>query len=114
MHADQQIGPRRGGQVEPVGPVPPPTLTVVRPNPDFEKWVGWYAAIICAVSHGQEPSPDPALIDPCGQHRWEARQIAYARLGEAHYFDGKVQENLRIASEGERETEVHDGPGEDR
>lgn len=75
-------------EVEPVGPVPPPTVTVVRPNQAFEKWVSRYAAIVCAVSHGQSPRPHPDLIDPCGQHRWEARQIAYGRLDEGTQSDG--------------------------
>ncbi len=74
--------------IEPVGPVPDPTVTVVRPNPAFEKWVSRYAAIVCAASHGHTTAADWALIDPCGQHRWEARQIAYARLEEVQLIDG--------------------------
>lgn len=76
--------------IEPVGPVPDPTITVVRPNPDFEKWVSRYAAIVCAASHDHTTAADWALIDPCGQHRWEARQIAYARLDESAQRDGSA------------------------
>ena len=74
--------------IEPVGPVPSPTIVVERPNPDFEKWVSRYAAIVCAASHGHTTAADWASIDPCGQHRWEARQIAYARRDEAALIDG--------------------------
>ena len=76
--------------VEPVGPVPQPTITVERPNIAFEKWVFRYAAIVCAVSHGQNPSPHPDAVDPCWQHRWEARQVAYGRLDEAAQSDGSA------------------------
>lgn len=80
-------------EINPVGPVPPPTLTVVRPNPAFEKWVTYYAQVVCAASHNPGSGVDPRAVDPCGQHRWEARQIAYARLDEAALTDGQAAAN---------------------
>ena len=79
-------------EIEPVGPVPPPTVSVVqtRPNVAFEKWVHRYAAIVCAVSHDQKPSPHPDLVEPCWKHRWEARQVAYGRLEETARIDGQA------------------------
>lgn len=61
-------------------PLEPPSPTIVHPNPAFEDWVLNYAQAVCSVSHEQSAFNDRHLIDPCEQHRREARQVAYQRL----------------------------------
>lgn len=57
--------------------VPPPPA-IVRPNPDFEDWVFHYAQVVCGASHAGGVG-DHHLVDPCGRHLREARNIAYIR-----------------------------------